>query len=259
MGSSEKKIVLVIAEGKSDRTAFKKCINNYLVVLANSINIDFEVYKTDIRLHNFCCDKVIPTDDIDDTDLRKRIVDSISGFLNEQKAYNITIKDIIAVAILCDLDACYCKDDDVVSVPAFNGKYDLANKKINTTDVPYQRELNRWKRDSHDLLKSINKIEYDKMFVPVKSFYQSINLEHITANDPNIEDQSIKNSKARDFRNYYQNKPNDFYQLMHSLSKIGTDFASSWNKLDLANKSFDCMSNIIYLLEWIITIATACK
>ena len=261
MENKEKKIALIIVEGGSDRYAFQKCINNYLSSLSSQANIECEVYDTDIRIHDFRSEKIIPTDDIDEEDIKKRICESITNFLAEQKGTYINIKDIVAVAILCDLDACYCKDSDIVSIPSNTDKYDLANKKFNAKDVPFQSDLNRWKRDSHELLlNSVKTIIYkdadnNKTILPIKCFYQSINLEHITSNDPNILDEDLKSIKAKDFRNSYKNKPSDFYSLINSLSLIGYDYETSWNRIDLENKSFERMANIKYLIDWIVSVA----
>ena len=97
--------------------------------------------------------------------------------------------------------------------------------------------------------------ENNKTILPIKCFYQSINLEHITSNDPNILDEDLKSIKAKDFRNYFKNKPSDFYSLINSLSLIGYDYETSWNRIDLENKSFERMANIKYLIDWIVSVA----
>ena len=79
MENKEKKIALIIVEGGSDRYAFQKCINNYLSSLSSQANIECEVYDTDIRIHDSRSEKIIPTDDIDEEDIKKRIFQCCIG------------------------------------------------------------------------------------------------------------------------------------------------------------------------------------
>lgn len=253
--ASEGKIALIIVEGSSDQHAFKKCLDAYFKNVKNDLNIDCEVYKTDIRLHEFQKEDIVPVDNIYIDDLKKRISDSVKGFFNDHKSYSLTEKDLIAIAVLTDLDACYCKPSDVVSIPSENRKYLLDTRQINAKNVPHMLEVNRWKKEANEMLNSIENIDIDGTLLPFRCFYQSINLEHITSNNPNIDDEDIKDDNARDFRKEYKNNLDGFKALLDSLSVIGDDYASSWNSNSLQEKSFEKMTNIKYFIDWILEIS----
>lgn len=259
-----KKIVLMIVEGKSDEKAYSLCINEYLKSINKYVDVACEIYHTDIRLHTFSSQEVIASTSLDEKDYIERIKIAVFNYLSENKGEGLIIEDIIAVAILSDLDACYCEDKRIVySESGFNEKkekYDLNCNEFYAKNVLEQIKINDQKRNAHDIINSIKLIKFDtdnglKYTVLFRAFYQSINLEHITINNPNLTSNSNKEDRASEFRDQYLNRPLEFYDFINDLSKIGSNYDSSWNKTMLKKFSFEQMTNLKYFIEWITEIA----
>ncbi len=232
-----KKLVLVICEGQSDKTALKQCINKLLEQKGVTAEIGCEVYGGDFLFHDFKNKEAFS----DPLTVMDRIVASINDFIKKsQTSERYKWSDFIAVATLSDLDACYCKDDDILHNDSFSTPktfYDFQNKKIITNDVSFIQKRNERKRNALGILfnESLVAPSPNKKFVPFRAFYFNTNLEHVFYQKEGVYDSDEKNNFARNFAKKYRNAPLeflDFLQSLPTLSKNG-DYFTTWNEREL--------------------------
>ncbi len=255
----EKKIVLVICEGDSDKKALQILINQYLADKHISTQIGCEVYGTDFLFHDLknpnefsAADKIL-----------ERIKEAILDFLAQSKNKSrYKWSDILAVTTISDLDACYCDPKDVVSgngIIETTTEYDCSRRKIFCNDVVFIRERNEWKKEALGILYTTDFILPNnyKIAVPFRAFYNNLNLEHSLYNDTNCNSEDQKNHLARTFVQNYRNKPIDFYKYISSIPSLSPkgDYKQSWNEYQLLKHAFDRLTNIKIMIDWIVDLA----
>ena len=249
--SGQRKIVLFIAEGSSDAKALSLPLGALFVEKGLSAKARCEVYGTDPLLHRLQ-DKNNPTFE-SPFSVTDRIKDAVDDFLNSEAGGVFEAGDIACVAVLCDLDACFCDNACIKHRPDEPVTYDIANKTVYCQNIPYIVGRNDTKRDAFGVLVSerVIQIETGKAAIPLGVFYMNLNLEHALYNETDITDSNIKENKAAIFRSRYRNDPKGFELLLEDLQQIGEGYEGSHDDASLKAHSFDRVSNLATIIDWI--------
>lgn len=251
----EKKIVLLICEGDSDKKSLQLLINEYLQYQNRSSQIGCEVFGCDFLFHEY----EDPEHFAPPENVLQRVQDAIVAFLKKNRnTLRYQWSDILAVATLSDLDACYCSPNDVISgkgLTAETLQYDFQRKKILCNDVTFIRERNDWKKTALGILFTTDVITHPnyRKPVPFRAFYNNTNLEHVLNNNTRNNTQNEKMRLARTFVRQYRKKPEKFYSFLSSLPTLSPqgDYRATWNEYQLSKHAFDRLTNIRILIDWI--------
>lgn len=254
--SSEKRVVLLIVEGNSDKTALELAINRYLAQNRLSNAFVCSAFASDFTIHRIEEPDTLMQDDDDPVD---NIVAAIKKYINGRENTNkYKLSDIALVLSLSDFDCCYCKNDDVIvdTLPHSCVKKtyaDLLNKKYICTDKPFILKRNLLKTNSLGILANQEKIKVDDYVFCYYAFYCSINLEHSLYNESGSFTEDQKNDKAQQFRLEVSNSPSLFYHRIESIPCIGKTYQDSWDETELFKRPFERFSNLKIMIDLIIS------
>ena len=256
--TNEKNVFLLIVEGGSDKTALEGPINFYLRLKKLYGVLTCAVYHTDISTHAFGDFDNLMSDSYNvEENIKKCVKAFIDSPIDNPNKYEL--KNIVAVASLTDLDCCYCKDEDVVFKPFADGDLkktypDYANKKLVCNDVTFIRKRNALKVASLGILSTQDIIVIDGYKINYKAFYMSVNLEHALYNDKRQLTDFDKNNLAQEFRSNASNEDNSIFELLQTIPIISHNYHDSWDEKELMKHPFDRFSNIIILIDWLVSI-----
>ena len=231
----DKKVIPLICEGYSDLVA----LEDYLNDLFRDKAIQFFVASGDITSDRNKKDKY----------LNELIEDAI--FNNPNRSVDFTIDDILMVAHLVDTDGVF-ESDDVVKYDgslSFNQYFDdhiLACKSV--------KEMNETRALKRDRL--LDCIDTDTIAIKNRNliyriFYMSVNLEHVTQDNQNVETEIEKMDFAEEFATRFD-KLDDFVSFLEHNNTSGThDYKESWKYIrkHSLNKATNLIVFVEYLLE----------
>lgn len=239
-----KKLLLLIDEGPTDDTALSKPIENLINSFDMGVKIRCKVCHYDITIKE---NNDSPSF-ADPFKVKDRIKDAVKTFLTKNDQFDA--KDVLAVCSLHDLDACYCKNEDIIY---HNNSvlYDLGNNKLYCKDVINIQNRNDIKQRALGILSTTNKIVVNQTIMPYIPLYYSINLEHILINNPNIRSKDEKIHIAQDFRSLYKNDYKEFMSFLISISVLNNNVNASWNERFLYKYPFTRYSNLIDIVSFV--------
>ena len=250
MSSGKRQVVLFITEGSSDDAALTLPLRALFAEEGLSDQIECAVFGTDPLIHEYR-DGGNPAL-ADEYKVIERIKDCIKDFLAIQ-AGKIGEEDIACVAVLSDLDACYCNDDSVVFRRDKDIEYDLESRVIRCKNKPYITERNAKKRDALGILISDQFIQVGgrRKAVPLGVFYMNINLECALYHDNNPHTEEEKQQLARVFRAKYKHDAAGFRELLSTVNLEAASYENSLSDPYLHRHAFDRMSNLLNVTNWI--------
>ena len=241
--AKERKLFLLVTEGRTDEIALAKPIETLINSFDIGVNVRCKVCKLDITITDNNTGKKFSF--ADPEKVEERIKGRIKQFLEENSQFKTT--DILAVCSLHDLDACYCDDNDIIH-HYDEVKYDLTECKLMCKDVIHIQKRNDIKRISLGILSDTNILAINRINIPYKSFYYSINLEHILANNPNI---TNKEFVAHQFRNKYFKNAKEFLSFLSSIQNLNNGSIASWDEKFLYKHPFARYSNLIDIVSFV--------
>ena len=249
----KKRFVLLIVEGQTDAIALSGPLNAVLMKKGLSQRIGVDVYGTDCLLHEPGAKNNPSFSDY--LDVIQRLKRSIAAYFRQPKN-KLSPNDIAAVAVVSDLDGCYCSPDSIYHNP--NGKqgihYDTTDHVIYCDDVAYIHDRNQRKVNALDLILDEHVIQIPgstTKAVPLGVFYHNLNMEHAFYNEIGTLSQIEKMDKAQGFRSLYIHNPDGLMSFLKAINMIGMSYESSWDIASLRSKPCLRTSNISVILDWI--------
>ena len=245
-----RKVALLIVEGGSDAAALTVPFRNYLRKSEAGCVFECAVYKTDITLHNYDDQYTIG----DPYCVENRVVEAVKEYLSsEYNSNKYHLEDIGIAMTLSDLDACYCKDDDLL----FGGlecktTINLLNKKLICNDINYMKDRNVRKTTALGILSTTTVLAINNHHIPFRAFYCSINLEHALYNDLSIVSFEDKMNAARKWASKHKGDHELFYQSIQSIPLLSNEYDKTWDEKLLRNNPFGRYSNILLMIHWVV-------
>lgn len=240
-----KKVILLIVEGPSDKTALENAIRNSLKAKGSIHNAIFKVVHGDGTL------KRPYGSYITSSEIIKATQALLLKFLKEEKDSGIRFSDVLAVAQITDLDACYASADHFASDPNLTCvTYDVANKSVlapDGFDIAGKRD-----QKMRNLLRisAVSSIKVKKKDLPFQIFYFGIDLEHALHGQLNCDD-ATKQQLAEQFDDVYGEDPDGFAKKIASIPHISMEYRPSWKSEDLSIHAFDPLTNLDILFLWV--------
>lgn len=234
---SEKKYVLFIVEGKSDRTFYGEYFND--LISKNNLDLDIKVTGGDI--------------------LPKKVDDPVNlikdAFYEELGKTKLKETDFVKIIQICDTDGSYFSEEQFV-VDDRKEYYDKSylyspygKPNIYVRDQASKEYLiNKWKTkyQNQTILSKQESIKMDGgTNIPYRLFYVSLFLEHLLKNDPLI-DPHDKRDCVEDYLEY--NDIDSFIELLKS-KKNSDNFGASWEIIEQKKGDYTPSSNLNILVD----------
>lgn len=248
-----KRYVLIIVEGKTDKKSLYLGIKNYLEKKGALSKVGFDVFDGDFTILDQNQNRIDPGM------VEENIRESLRSYFRNP-ANAITPDDVIAVATISDLDAAYCQDSCIAHDPNLGALseedshpyYDLSIPCLYCKDVPFLIQRNKDKREAFLSLNDMveDGLHFEGHHYPFRPYYFGITLEHVL-HDKIVYDQDEKGRLAAEFRSYCK----DPYYLFNALSSLpiaALNYESSWDAACLRKHPFSRISNVRFLLDWIL-------
>lgn len=224
-----KKFLLIICEGTSDRTTLYLPTKNY--IKKKNITIQPAITHGDIAL------KENATKESCEAKIKEII-------LKYKKQYSLYPSDFFGVYHIIDTDGTLSPNDVYVQVD--KGYY--INEKeglIYSEDINKSKKINQNKREIYSYLLSLNKIAN----VDYKVLFFSRNLEHALYNKANCSNNE-KVNLSNNFESEFENDEDKFYQKINECSfNVPHDYKDSWDYIMYGSNSMRRGTNYIVLLD----------
>ena len=235
---SEKKYVLFIVEGKSDRTFYGEYFND--LISKNNLDLDIKVTGGDI--------------------LPKKVDDPVNlikdAFYEELGKTKLKETDFVKIIQICDTDGSYFSEEQFL-VDDRKEYYDKTylyspngNPKIYVRDQESKDHLinNKWK-PKYENQGILSKLKYIRTSngknIPYQIFYVSLFLEHLLKNDPLI-DPRDKRDCIENYLDY--NDIDSFIELL-KLKKNSDIYSESWEIIQQKKGDYTSSSNLNILVD----------
>lgn len=230
----DKKVIPLICEGYSDLVALEDYLNN----LFKDKAVQFFVASGDIT---------------SDRDKKDKYLDELieeAIFDNDNRVVDFSIDDIFMIAHLVDTDGVF-EDDSVVQYNpniSFNQYFDTyiwAHKSVK--DMIDTRIL---KRDRLlDCIKATEVRIRGKVF-PYQIYYMSVNLEHVTQDNRNVETESDKLDMALEFSGRFDSAEEFKDFLIKNNASNTDDYLDSWKYI--RSHSLEKATNLIIFVKYLL-------
>ena len=230
----EKKVVILIVEGPSDKDA----LEYYLEKLSATHRIHFHVTNGDILYKK--------------TEIQKIVNRAMGRALDELRKNKILPGDVSAVFMITDTDGVFISDDRLTITPK-RSKFHYA---ANTIEVPSESakkdaiENRTDRRACLNLLHRTPSIKYQNREYDFGIYYFSCNLEHCTLNNPNTNDKD-KCERAVQFASSIKSIK-EFIAFFEPFAVAGT-YDETWAYIKERNHSLSRCTNIQLLIDKLIT------
>lgn len=252
---NNKKIVLFIVEGNSDREALELPFASLYDYLGLNYEVRFAKYDPAHSLTNPKSGDITSDDRISPKNIVDRIkTDIINPFLlNLNVSERCNFLDLAEIIQIVDLDGVYIDDSRIV----FDSTKDKAfycEDTILTNKVEDIIDRNKRKRENLNYLLSLTEISMNKHPVPYSLYYFSSNLDHFFSDDPNIPcDRKI--DLPREFAKHYCDYPDEFakYYSTNKRCRINMGYMESWDWPKHGERSLEKGSNLNILINRIVT------
>lgn len=234
----ERKIILFLVEGKSDKTALEFGFQE----VYETRNVEFEWLRGDITSDEHTTKK----------NVEKIIVDKIDKLLAAHMEFNA--QDILKVIQIVDTDGAFIPVENVKQ--ATNRVTSYTEEFIYAKDKTRLVTRNIRKRNILHLLKNkeyIEKIDEKgniKYRLNYQVFFFSRNLEHALYNMDGDYDDDKKKELAFDFSDEYEGKPEEFKKHLKCIGlKSPGNYQKSWDYIFSGINSLHRGSNLHLIFE----------
>lgn len=242
----EKRVILLIVEGKSDKVTLENAFRRTLMERYPSCDAKVHVIHGDGTLKRPYGGYIVSSEVIKATNALVR------DYLQRQKQNSgIKVRDILGIAQITDLDACFADSSCFVTSPCVTETtYDLANKKVyceNGFDIIGKREA---KQQNLLRLSSCAQMTINKVEIPYQIFYFGVDLEHALYGRVNCTDEE-KTALSETFDDQYGDGGEAFVTRMAQIPILSSSYRPSWENEGLKAKAFDPLSNFLIVFDWI--------
>lgn len=233
---NEKKVILFIVEGPSDRAALGPIMEEYF----NSEDIKFLIVHGDITIKNY----------ITKDNAIIKVNEQIKEKLKElKKKYNYSKTDYIKIIHLIDTDGVYISDDKVMQKEGENSnksKVLYYEDHIEAENVNGIRNRNAKKSEVLFKLRTTKNIDG----IQYRVYYNSCNLEHVLYDELKDFTDDEKADMADDFAEEYEGKVEDFIEFISQEDLIapGT-FKQTWRFIEKEKHSLERFTNMYLIFK----------
>lgn len=226
---SEKKIVVVIVEGPSDKAALSGVMKEFF----SSDEVQFAVVHGDITVHDYVTkDKII--------EKVNQQIDKVRG------RYCYGYDDFIKIIHIVDMDGAYMDDDKILEVEK-EEKYTLYYEDhVETDDRNKIIQRNKNKRDILLKLNRTGKVHG----IPYRIYFNSCNLEHVLYGELKDFSDDEKEELSDDFADKYEGQVEEFIKFISSPDiAIEGNYNETWKYIEKENRSLKRGSNMNLIFE----------
>ncbi len=227
--AEEKKTVLFIVEGKSDKTALEKI---FKVIYKRNRKIEFKFTEGDIS-----SDLEIPIEDVEN-----RIYAIVSAFMKDKK---LNKTDIYQIVQIFDMDGAYIPESAIAAGEEKKFIYTPVN--IICNDVERVKVRNVHKQSIMNYLLSIQDIKG----IPYEIYFMSCNLDHALYDEMNL-DEDLKQAYADQFYEKFIDKERLFVDFLNSdvVNGVPNTMTGSWKYIKEGVHSLERHTNLhIYFIQ----------
>ena len=244
--AKEKRVILLIVEGKSDQVTLENAFRRTLMERYPSCNAKVHVIHGDGTLKRPYGSYIVSSEAIKATNALVR------AYLQRQSQYNgIKPRDILGIAQITDLDACFADAFCFVTSPSVSEvMYDVSNHQVlspNGLDLIKKREA---KQQNLLRLNACDHMTINKAEIPYQLFYFGIDLECALYGRVNCTDDE-KESLSNTFDDQYGVGGEPFLERMRQIPILSPFYRPSWDDAGLKAKAFDPLSNFLIIFDWI--------
>lgn len=232
-----RKVIVVIAEGKSD----KLFIRDQLEDIFDEYEVSFSVIGYDIFSNSSA------------SNLNKNILDSVKILMNKEK---FKPSDILCILHLADTDGCFI-DDDLIIIDESQEvatKYDVNNIIVDSINQKLNiARRNKRKSDNEKIMISKTKFSINKIEIDYQLFYYSRCLEHVLFNEPN----PCKNTKVKEVEIFVDNLNDKIENFLatHMCKLIKNThegkYIESWQYIQSGTNSLKRATNVSLLFNYL--------
>lgn len=237
------KYFLVVVEGPTDRTTFENALRLLIANRFSNKDLEIDVVRGDTLTMDEK-GKIIQYNKEEET-VSKQIGKAI-------KKLHLKESDIVAIAMVTDLDACFAEDsfyeEDENHKKAF---YDEESNKCLRINISELKTIRQSKFNVVRAMHNKNYISINGKQIKYRLFYLNVDLEWAFYRLLNcIKIQKI--DLSNDFDTRYGDNIEEFERFIESLPSIGGNYEESWEPIVKRTLApLERITNIRYLIEWI--------
>ena len=243
----DRRILAVLLEGESDRLTFEKAFTLLLRSHTREDALQVFVFRGDVTINDESGEP------IDSDDVEENIV---SFLRKELRTLGLTHDDLLGIVHIGDLDAVYCKDEQVVFRAARRAFYDAEQGLLFTRDVAATLSRNKNKREALNHLMELPALEFPchdpalPRQIPHRFFYLGINLEHAFYGNANC-GVDEKESRGLRFDEEYVSCLDEWVKFVMSLPCVGKTYEESCRNARKAENAFLPYTNLRFVIPFI--------
>ena len=225
------KLLLLIVEGRSDKTTLYLPLKNY--IKANKLSINAEITNGDLSLK--------------ENSSKEFVLKTIEEIINTYKSnYSLFPSDFYKVVHIIDTDGCFVNDNSIYKLSPTSSYYiDDNNTFIYSSNINSSIKINSIKREIYKYLSNIDTISN----VPYECLFFSRNLEHALYNKPNCSIQEKINYSDKFESEYATDKEGFYNKISESTFDCPLTYKESWDFIFCESNSLKRNSNVILLLN----------
>lgn len=208
MANSEKKVIVFIVEGASDKAALGTVLEEYFA----ACEIKFVVVRGDV------------TSDLHIS--KDGIVKKINQLVDEvRKRYRYDMTDFLEIIHITDVDGVFLQDEKVREAHVDSIQYH--EEYMETNHVREVIRRNHHKREMFFKLRNTSKINH----IPYHIYYNSANLEHVLIQKLKSFTEEEKMVMADEFAEKYEGKVSEFISFISSAAAPGS-YRETWDHIE---------------------------
>lgn len=221
--AKEKKTIIFIVEGLSDKTALE---NIFKKIYRRNKEIDFGFTNGDIT-----SDTTVTVANVEN-----RIYETVQKVVKDKKLKN---SDVIQIVQIFDMDGAYIPESAILSGTTYAFEYSTTN--ISCVSPERVIERNKYKRDILEYLLNRTMI---KSF-PYEMYFMSCNLDHALYNEINL-DKDLKQGYADKFYEKFLGKEYLFPAFLESdvVNEVPDNMGASWTYIKKGLHSLERHTNL---------------
>ena len=242
----EKRVILLIVEGKSDKVTLENAFRRTLMERYPSCDAKVHVIHGDGTLKRPYGSYIVSSEAIKATNALVR-----TYLQREGQYYGIKPRDILGIAQITDLDACFADDFCFLTSPSVSEvMYDISHHQVLSPNGPDLIKKREAKQQNLLRLNACDHMTINKAEIPYQIFYFGIDLEHALYGRVNCTDDE-KESLSKAFDDQYGDGGDPFLERMRQIPNLSPLYRPSWDDAGLEAKAFDPLSNFLIIFDWI--------
>lgn len=237
-----KKYFLVVVEGPTDRTSFENVLRKIFERINPDKGLEIDVVHGDLLTVDKN-KKLIPYNQEEENvsiQIQKKI-----------KSLHLKPSDVIAIAMITDLDACFAPESFFVENQSIEkALYNVENNNCERKNISDLIKVRRKKLSVIRRMHNKTHINIGGTMIKYRLFYVNVDLEwvfHSQINQTKLQ----KTTLSEAFDEQYGDDPDSFISFIDSLPRNSNDYYESWRVVfDGEIEPLQKLTNLKLLLEW---------